>query len=70
MSTPFEDYVNTELPQRIKADIPISGNLPAGNFMRTTGVGMKTEPIESAKITVSATAPSSPSVNDLWVDIS
>jgi hypothetical protein len=69
MATPFETFVNDALAKEVKADVPVGGNFPAGLPMVTTGVGMMTAPT-GPRITVSATAPSSPSVGDLWVDIS
>lgn len=36
----FEDYVNAELPTRINTAIPPGGNLPAGQALQTTGIGI------------------------------
>jgi hypothetical protein len=38
--SPFENFVNTELPTRIATSIPLSGNLPAGYVPVSTGVGL------------------------------
>ena len=62
-------FIDQELAKRISATVPVGGNLPAGLPMVTTGVGMATAPT-GPRITVSATAPVSPSEGDLWVDIS
>lgn len=42
-ATPFENFVNKELPKRISTDIPDSGNLPAGKVLVTTGLGLGVE---------------------------
>lgn len=44
MATPFETFVNNEIPTTLRAVIPLSGNLPAGRAMVSTGVGLNTEP--------------------------
>ena len=42
MSSPFEDFVNGELPKRISTDQnPL--NVPSNMVFVTTGVGLKTE---------------------------
>jgi len=45
MPTPFESFVNTELPLRISTqeDGGGTGNLPAGMALRTTGDGLSVE---------------------------
>lgn len=40
MPSPFESFVNIELPKRVSTDIPVSGNLPAGYVPVSTGVGL------------------------------
>ncbi|MCW6598776.1 hypothetical protein [Yersinia ruckeri] len=42
-ATPFENFVNKELPKRLSTDIPESGNLPAGKVLVTTGLGLSVE---------------------------
>jgi hypothetical protein len=44
MATLFENFVNKELPKRVSTDIPPDGNLPAGKFLKTTGIGLGVEP--------------------------
>lgn len=44
MATPFETFVNNEIPTTLRAVIPLSGNLPAGMAMVSTGTGLNTEP--------------------------
>ena len=44
MGTPFEDFVNAELPTKISTTIPPSGNLPPGQVLQTTGVGLGVVP--------------------------
>jgi hypothetical protein len=41
----FTDFVNAELPKRISysGSDAINGNLPAGKYMRTTGLGLGVE---------------------------
>ena len=37
----FEDFVNTELPRRVSVpELPVSGNLPPGKTLITTGIGL------------------------------
>lgn len=43
MATLFENFVNKELPKRISTEIPADGNLPAGKFLKTTGIGLSVE---------------------------
>lgn len=44
MSTPFQQFVNRELPKRIFIDqIPVTGNLPKGKILKTSGVGLGVE---------------------------
>ena len=40
MATPFETFVNTELPKRVSIPVPDGGNLPAGKVLTTTGIGV------------------------------
>jgi len=44
----FEDFVNVELPKRIATDEDGSGsgNLPVGQFLRTTGIGLLVETVD------------------------
>ncbi len=44
--TAFERFVNSELPRRISTDVPVSGNLPAGKFLQTTGIGLNVKIID------------------------
>ena len=46
MATPFETFVNTELPLRPYASVPGGGNFTAGLFMKTTGTGMQLAPAD------------------------
>lgn len=45
MPTAFENFVNTELPRRIHTDVPPTGNLPSGQYLKTTGVGLGVTPV-------------------------
>ncbi|TPG60016.1 hypothetical protein [Ewingella americana] len=49
-ATPFEKFVNTELPRRVSIEIPESGNLAPGQVLMSTGVGLgvKVADIDSA----------------------
>ena len=42
MATPFEEFVNNEMPKRPWTAVPIDGNLEAGQALVATGVGMET----------------------------
>lgn len=53
--TSFQRFINQEIPRRISTDVPISGNLPSGKFLRTTGIGLNVEIIDSV--------PGSPIIN-------
>lgn len=44
MATLFETFVNDNLPSTLRTTIPVSGNLPGGMAMVSTGVGLNTEP--------------------------
>jgi len=44
MADTYQQYVNTELPLRPSADVPVGGDFLSGLYMKTTGVGMKTVP--------------------------
>ena len=43
MATPFEEFVNNELPKRPWMPVPISGSLTPGKVMQATGIGMELE---------------------------
>jgi len=43
MATPFEEFVNNELPKRPWTPVPLSGSLVAGQALVATGVGMEVE---------------------------
>lgn len=46
MATPFENFVNTELPKKLGvSDVPASGNFPAGYSLQTTGTGLLIEAV-------------------------
>lgn len=62
MATPFEIFVNNEIPTTIRTTIPPSGNLEAGKMLVTTGVGLNVTTAvagskESGSYYVSATDP-------------
>jgi hypothetical protein len=40
MATPFEDFVNAELPTRVSTPVPGGGNLTAGNGLVASGTGL------------------------------
>ena len=40
MATPFETFVNGELPKRISIAVPASGNLDPDKYVVSTGVGL------------------------------
>lgn len=42
MATPFETFVNNEMPKRPWIPVPVGGNLEAGQALVATGVGMET----------------------------
>lgn len=43
MATPFEDFVNGEIPKRPWLPVPGSGTLPIGQYLKAKGVGMELE---------------------------
>jgi len=54
MATPFETFVNTELPTRVSTAIPTGGNLASEKLIRTTGVGLAvqlTDTIRAGSVT-------------------
>lgn len=42
----FQSFINNELPRRISSDVPVTGNLPSGKFLKTTGVGLNVETVD------------------------
>jgi hypothetical protein len=40
MATPFENFVNGELPKRVSIEVPSSGNLDPDKYLVSTGVGL------------------------------
>lgn len=40
MATPFETFVNSELPKRVSIAVPASGNLDPDKYLMSTGVGL------------------------------
>lgn len=50
MASPFQEFVNKELPMRISTveDGDGTGNLPVGRILLTTGVGLSVRTAESA----------------------
>lgn len=42
----FQSFVNNELPRRISSEVPVSGNLPSGKFLKTTGVGLNVQVVD------------------------
>ena len=57
MPSPFELFVNAELPRRISTEVPVSGNLDAGKIPRSTGVGLGVEFVDPSSLVVASTAP-------------
>ena len=46
MATPFQDFVNAELPKRVSCEEAVGGNLPAAKRLRTTGLGLQVELVD------------------------
>jgi hypothetical protein len=40
LATPFEEFVNLELPKRVWIEVPVTGNLDPNQYLITTGVGL------------------------------
>jgi len=43
MATLFQEFVNRELPKRLWIEVPGTGNLESGKYLRTTGTGLQVE---------------------------
>jgi hypothetical protein len=56
MVTPFEEFINAELPKRVSIEVPAEGNLDAGLLLQTTGVGLGVQLVTLSGSTISGCA--------------